>query len=214
MPLQQDDDRMHMLADEEDQGPFLSRTQHGLTKTEIIQGMANRFMYSRFYIILYLGLGLLSLSTIILSINETCPSPLFIVFEAIVNVAMILEVVVRLVALRRAYWKSIWNIVDTVLVILCAVTLVVLASGCSAGERSEAIFDTILLVIRNCFQFTRLFMMVRKNKNSINARSARIDFTDLPDHTREPSVEFSALDRDRGIESFLGEGSDLEHEHF
>ena len=75
---------------------------------------------------------------------------------------MIIEVGIRLLALRRSYWRSVWNIIDTVLVALCAITLIVLASGCSASERNEAIFDTILLVIRNVIQFFRLFMMVRK----------------------------------------------------
>ncbi|KAI7861805.1 hypothetical protein BDF14DRAFT_246808 [Spinellus fusiger] len=145
-----------------ERGQMFSRTQHSLTKTEMVQGMANRFMYSRFYSVLYFGLALLSLVTIVMSIRETCPSFLLIVFEGVINAAMIIEVGVRMVALRSAYWRSLWNGVDTVLVGLCAVTLVVLASGCSATERNEAIFDTALLVIRNCFQLTRLLMMVRK----------------------------------------------------
>ncbi|OAD08277.1 hypothetical protein MUCCIDRAFT_136524 [Mucor lusitanicus CBS 277.49] len=135
-----------------------SRTQHSLTKSEIVQGMANRFMYSKFYIGLYLALAILSFVTIVM----VDPSVLFIVFEAIINFAMIIEVTTRLLALGRRYWKSVWNIVDIVLVVLCAVTLIVLTTGCSVGERSEAIFDTILLVIRNGFQLVRLFMMLRK----------------------------------------------------
>ena len=43
-----------------------ARTQHGLTRSEMIQGMANRFMYSQFYIILYLCLAILSLVSIVL----------------------------------------------------------------------------------------------------------------------------------------------------
>ncbi|GAN01166.1 wsc domain-containing protein [Mucor ambiguus] len=216
MPLDDGDDRMQMLASEDDQltSNLLpsSRTQHSLTKSEIVQGMANRFMYSKFYIGLYLVLAILSFVTIVMSIKETCPSVLFIVFEAIINFAMIIEVTTRLLALGRRYWKSVWNIVDIILVVLCAVTLIVLTTGCSVGERSEAIFDTILLVIRNGFQLFRLFMMLRKNQYSLHARSTRIDFDDIPDVEREPSLEFTALDRDRGLdESFLDdEDSDME----
>ncbi|KAL9550273.1 hypothetical protein MBANPS3_004797 [Mucor bainieri] len=226
MPLDDDDDRMQMLASEDDHltSNLLpsSRTQHSLTKSEIVQGMANRFMYSKFYIGLYLALAILSFVTIVMSIKETCPSVLFIVFEAIINFAMIIEVTTRLLALGRRYWKSVWNIVDIVLVALCAVTLIVLTTGCSVGERSEAIFDTILLVIRNGFQLVRLFMMLRnesqplmylpRNQYSLHARSTRIDFDDIPDVEREPSLEFTALDRDRGLdESFLDdEDSDME----
>lgn len=174
----------------------------------MIQGMANRFMYSQFYIILYLCLAILSLVSMILSLRDTCPTLMFIVFESVINFAMIIEVGVRLLALRRAYWNSVWNIIDTILVTLCAITLIVIASGCSAGERSEAIFDTVLLVIRNCIQFFRLFMIVRKNKHSMTARSARVDFDDV----REPSVEFSALER--GLdESFLSSEESDEDNH-
>ncbi|CEP18379.1 hypothetical protein [Parasitella parasitica] len=204
MPLDEDDDRMQMLASEDDQATSTllpsSRTQHGLTKSEIVQGMANRFMYSKFYIGLYLGLAILSFVSIVM------------VSYSIINFAMIIEVATRLLALGRRYWKSVWNIVDVILVGLCAVTLIVLTTGCSVGERSEAIFDTVLLVIRNGFQLFRLFMMLRKNQYSLNARSTRVDFDDIPDVEREPSLEFTALDRDRGLdESFLDdEDSDME----
>ncbi|KAI8092365.1 uncharacterized protein B0P05DRAFT_526000 [Gilbertella persicaria] len=215
MPLDEDDDRMHMLASDEDHTSTLlpsSRTQHQLTKSEIVRGMANRFMYSKFYIGLYLVLAILSFITIVMSLEEKCPSIMFIVFEAIINVAMIVEVTTRLLALGRQYWRSIWNTIDIVLVVLCAVTLIVLTTGCSVGERSEAIFDTILLVIRNGFQLFRLFMMLRKNQYSLHARSTRIDFDDILDNRREPSLEFTALDRDRGLdESFLDDDdSDME----
>ncbi|KAI7907276.1 uncharacterized protein BX663DRAFT_495395 [Cokeromyces recurvatus] len=215
MPLDEDDDRLHMLASEDDHQTSLlpsSRTQHSLTKSEIIQGMANRFMYSKFYIGLYLALAILSFVSIIMSLKEKCPSLLFIIFEAIINAAMIIEVIIRLLALGRRYWRSVWNIIDVILVVLCAVTLIVLTTGCSIEERSEAIFDTVLLVIRNGFQLIRLFMMLRKNQYSLNARSTRIDFDDIPDVQREPSLEFTALDHDRGLdESFLDdEDSDID----
>ncbi|KAI9469909.1 MAG: hypothetical protein EXX96DRAFT_587932 [Benjaminiella poitrasii] len=216
MSLDEEDDRMHMLISEDDHHSSSllpsSRTQHRLTKSEIVQGMANRFMYSKSYIGLYLGLTILSFVSIVMSLKEKCPSLLFIIFEEVINAAMIIEVIIRLLALGRRYWKSVWNIIDIILVVLCAVTLVVLTTGCSIGERSEAIFDTVLLVIRNGFQLIRLFVMLRKNQYSMHARSTRIDFDDIPDVEREPSLEFTALDRDRGLdESFLDdEDSDVE----
>ncbi|KAL1934576.1 hypothetical protein VTP01DRAFT_6758 [Rhizomucor pusillus] len=189
------------------------RTQHSLTRSEMIRGMANRFMYSQFYIILYLSLAVLSLISILLSLQETCPSLLFIIFESIINFAMIIEVTIRGLALQREYWKSVWNIIDTILVGLCVVTLIVIASGCSAGERSEAILDTVLLVIRNCVQFFRLFMMVRKNQHSMNTRSARIDFSGISDNTRDPSMEFSWLDRHREFEESFLSDSEEDNQH-
>ncbi|SAM07894.1 hypothetical protein [Absidia glauca] len=222
--MNDDEERQHMLdyedgSETELNPPFSSRTQHGLTRSEMIQGMANRLMYSNFYIALYLCLGILiyTRDLVCLGLQErylpanihSSPSLTFIVFEAIINFAMIAEVTIRLLALRRTYWQSIWNIIDTILVVLCAVTLIVLATGCSASERKEAIFDTLLLVIRNCFQFFRLFMMAKKNQYSIQARTTRIDFSDLPEE-RNTSID---LTRDQRLDqSFLDDDSDFEQD--
>ncbi|KAI8878251.1 hypothetical protein K501DRAFT_258891 [Backusella circina FSU 941] len=124
--------------------------------------MANRFIYSRFYIGLYFLLATLSFITIMMSLRETCPSTLFLVFEVIINFAMIIEVSTRLLALGKGYWRSIWNILDTILVGLCVITLLVLTTGCSVLEHNEAIFDNVLLVIRNGFQCGRLVTMLRR----------------------------------------------------
>ncbi|KAI8997252.1 hypothetical protein BDB01DRAFT_770440 [Pilobolus umbonatus] len=217
MPIDEDDDRTHMLAgyeQSEDHSsvlPASSRTQHGLTQSEMIQGIANRFMYSNFYIVFYLCLAILSFITIIMSSHEKCPSILFIVFEAVINAAMIIEVSIRILALRRDYWNSVWNIIDTILVVLCAITLIVLTTGCSTGEREEAMIDTLLLVIRNVFQLVRLFIMLRKNQYSIHTRANRVDFDGITD-ARHTSVEFMDFDREREInESFLDDDSDIEH---
>ncbi|KAI8367710.1 hypothetical protein BD560DRAFT_399341, partial [Blakeslea trispora] len=70
MPFEEDNDRAHLFASEEDHSSSLlppsSRTQHQLTKSEMIKGMANRFMYSKFYIGLYLALAILSFVTIVM----------------------------------------------------------------------------------------------------------------------------------------------------
>ncbi|RUP50500.1 hypothetical protein BC936DRAFT_138879 [Jimgerdemannia flammicorona] len=42
------------------------RTQYGLTRSEIIQGVANRLMYSKFYIMLYSAMAVMSLVSIVL----------------------------------------------------------------------------------------------------------------------------------------------------
>lgn len=53
---------------------------------------------------------------------------------------------------------------------------------------------------------------LKRNQYSLHARSTRIDFDDIPNVAREPSLEFTALDRDRGLdESFLDDNdSDVE----
>lgn len=53
--------------------------------------------------------------------------------------------------------------VDLVLTIFCALTLLVLAfAKCGTGSKEEEIFDTLLLVARNVLQFGRLAAVMRQ----------------------------------------------------
>ena len=77
---------------------------YALTKKEITQGIANRFVHSRVYIILYLSMTALSVTTIALSITDGCPGLAFYVLEVVINTSMIVEVAVRFVAFGRVSW--------------------------------------------------------------------------------------------------------------
>lgn len=63
--------------------------------------MANRFVHSRTYIFLYLGMAALSVTTVVLSLTDDCPGLAFYILEIIINTAMILEVGIRFVALGK-----------------------------------------------------------------------------------------------------------------
>jgi len=78
------------------------RSHHSLTRREVFQNLANRILYSKFYMILYLVMAILSVWSIFLSFQQGCSSSsLFIVLESIINGTMIAEVAVRLTALGR-----------------------------------------------------------------------------------------------------------------
>lgn len=73
-----------------------------MTRREIFQNLANRILYSKFYMILYLVMAILSVWSIFLSFQQGCSSSsLFIVLESIINGTMIAEVAIRLTALGR-----------------------------------------------------------------------------------------------------------------
>jgi len=162
-----------------DGGPAL-RSQYALTRQEIAQNIANRFVHSRTYIFLYLGMAALSITTVVLSLltrSGECPMLAFYILEIIVNTTMIAEVGVRLVAFGRRFWSSPYNTLDLGLTVFCALTLLVLAfSGCgSETSREEELLDTLLLVARNVLQFGRLAAVMRKSGRSIFARPKPID---------------------------------------
>lgn len=157
-----------------------TRSIYALTRGEIARGLANRFVHSRTYIFLYLGMAALSVTTIILSLTDGCPGLPFYILEVIINTSMILEVGIRFVALGRVsqpfyrrchkliflcqqFWKSPFNVMDLILTAFCAITLLVLAfAKCGAGSKEEEIFDTLLLIARNVLQFGRLAAVMRQ----------------------------------------------------
>ncbi|KAI5897815.1 hypothetical protein EV122DRAFT_217039 [Schizophyllum commune] len=156
--------------------PEPTRSIYALTRSEITRGLANRFVHSRTYIFLYLGMAALSVTTVVLSLVDECPGFPFYILEIIVNSAMILEVAIRFVAFGRQFWKSPFNVVDLILTMFCALTLLVLAfSTCGSGSKEEEILDTLLLVARNVLQFSRLAAVMRQSGQSIFARPKPID---------------------------------------
>lgn len=78
-----------------------ARSHYVLSRNEIAKGIANRFVHSRTYIFLYLGLASLSVTTVVLSLLEGCPGLAFYILEIVVNSSMILEVGIRLLAFGR-----------------------------------------------------------------------------------------------------------------
>lgn len=78
-----------------------TRSIYALTREEIARGLANRFVHSRTYIFLYLGMAALSVTTVVLSLTDGCPGLAFYILEIIINASMIIEVGIRFVALGR-----------------------------------------------------------------------------------------------------------------
>jgi hypothetical protein len=155
-----------------------TRSQHALSRSEITQGIANRFVHSRAYMVLYLIMALLATATVALSAGSGCPGPAFYVLEVIVNGAMVCEVVVRMIAYGRAFWKSPFSIVDVGVTLFCTVTLLVLAfAGCGTVSKEEEMFDTLLLIARNVLQFVRLATVIRQSGHSIFSAPKPLDLS-------------------------------------
>ncbi|KAK9897367.1 hypothetical protein P389DRAFT_169133 [Cystobasidium minutum MCA 4210] len=185
-------------------GPI--RSQHYLSRKELLSGLANRFVFSSFYIWLYLSLALLSLTTVVLSLVSDCPTLTFYLLELVINMAMIIEVAIRFVAFGKKFWSSFYNIIDLILTGFCVITVIVIFfSGCSA--KGEEVFDTFLLVIRNVIQFSRLAIVLRRSGRSIFTRVPAIDLAAAQDAGY--SLDFDLDDEEAELEDRRAAGGDL-----
>jgi len=130
------------------------------------------------YIVLYLSMTALSVTTIALSITDGCPGLAFYILEIIINTSMIVEVAIRFVAFGRQFWKSPFNILDLIITLICAVTiLVIFFAKCGSTSKEEELLDTLLLVARNVLQFVRLASVMRQSGQSIFSRPKPIDLS-------------------------------------
>ncbi|KAI0778341.1 hypothetical protein BD413DRAFT_601122 [Trametes elegans] len=158
--------------------PAPTRSIYSMTRDEITKGIANRFVHSRTYIILYLVMAALSITTVVLSLVNDCPTLPFYILEFIVNSTMILEVVIRFIAFGRQFWKSPFNVMDLVLTVFCVITLLfIFFAGCGNTSKEEELLDTLLLVARNFLQFGRLAAVMRQSGQSIFTRPKPIDLS-------------------------------------
>ncbi|CAN6634967.1 hypothetical protein TRVA0_015S00298 [Trichomonascus vanleenenianus] len=160
-----------------------NKSQFSPSKWDLIRVTANRFTYSKEYIVAYVLLTILSIITVSLSLATPtgCPHITFYIFEIIILIALLLEVGIRMVALRRFFWKSWWNVADAFLMIICVITLALVFAGCSKNVRIGRRAFTSLLIIRNGVQIVRMVNLIWRNSNNINNRQIDIDLDQVQD---------------------------------
>ncbi|KAH6585016.1 hypothetical protein BASA60_000711 [Batrachochytrium salamandrivorans] len=126
----------------------------GFNQKELIHSLASRLLHSTSYQVFYVIMAVLSL----------------------VCLAIVSLVGVRFLAYRKRYWHSVWNILDIVMVLFCVVAFVFVVGGaCDSTKRKEAVAEEILLIFRNGIQFSRLVLMMQKNRTSLASRTRNID---------------------------------------
>lgn len=182
-----------------------------LSREEVLKGLANRFVHSTTYLYLYATMAGMSFLTVVISLLWTCPGPSFYMLELLVNVVLVAEVSVRLVAFGKHFWKSTFNIIDLGLVLLCVFTLIILfvGHGCSPlAERpgmGEELLDSILLIVRNVVQCMRLLSVIRRSQLNVTSRITSIDLNDAQGFNLDLDLEEESSRAQQRMQDGLGD---------
>ncbi|WWD22876.1 hypothetical protein CI109_107371 [Kwoniella shandongensis] len=189
-----------------------SRSPYHLPASEQLRGVANRIIFSRYYILFYFAMMSLSFATLVISLISThqrhCPPVAWHILEVIINALMVLEVTTRWVAYGKKYPLTLLNIVDLALVAFCSITLIlVFRNPCGSGTRSEEVLDTILIVIRNAVQFLRLGSILRRSGHSLFNPPKPIDLSQARTASLALDLDLDLDDEEAVAERHLSGGS-------
>jgi len=152
--------------------------------------VVNRFLFSKAYSFFYIVMIVLNLVLIIwiLSNRSVLKEPsktqrLFVAIECWLNLSLLAEVALKIVAQKKKYFRSNSNLFDFS-VVLMAWTALIFFFLPNAG--AETMTSNILLVIRYFVQFLRLIIMIKNQQYVIRSARSRVDFTNLQSDTTFP----------------------------
>jgi hypothetical protein len=137
--------------------------QSNIDEREYWNSIANRVMHGLGFKVFYAAVAGMSLVCLLISLFTTCPPSWFYLLESLIIISMVMETTLRIVAVGQSYWKSLYNIADFGVLILCFVAfLLLLKSDCGNTKSAEAVAEGVLLIGRNVIQFIRLGTMIKR----------------------------------------------------
>jgi len=179
---------------------------------EFILTIARRFVYSQANAFAWFGLIIGNAFSLVwtvvchLSDNGGHDEDWFIFLEIFLNIAMILEITMRILALGINFWLEWQNLADVLVMALCAIATsyyLILHDTVSGKEAEEAIIaDELLIILRSLLHIVRLalFMKNRKAVQFCEDSGRDADF-----------IQFTAISCDEPIEAFGIENDNEDH---
>ena len=143
-----------------------------------IEDLARRAYFSRRCTVFYAVVTLLNVAVLVWVCADHKGHPsdsVFLTLEVLVTVALVLEVLFRLIVLRKQFWHSCCNVFDVVVAVLCCVSVVLYLQGPSDAEEAEDIVSESSLLLRNGLQVLRMLLWCRTAGMS-TSRHAPVSF--------------------------------------
>ncbi|CAH0477229.1 unnamed protein product [Peronospora belbahrii] len=158
---------------------------------EHLMTVASRLYFSNVYRIVYFFMIASSLVCVTWTgINgwKIPSSVVFITLEIIVSSLLVFEVLLRMMAFKRRFWRKWCNIFDVVALVMSLVSVAIYFNEEGVlGELEEVAADSVL-ALRNAVQYVRLAIFLKNRSDRPTTIGKEIDFEALaanPDDERE-----------------------------
>jgi len=150
-----------------------------MTLMEKFNFIATRMLYSKSFQYYYFFVIILSIISLVLSYFLECTNELYFFLESLIIFALLAEITIRLLAQRKYYFRSIWNILDLIILANCIWLYYITKTKCPLNN-NDSIIDSGILVVRYLIQFIRLGILLRKNKTSgTNNKRISVNFSHI-----------------------------------
>jgi len=138
-----------------------------MTVDEQMKVFAVRILSSTGYYVLCFAMIAVSTFLIVwLAAGDTESHWWFVLLEVIVTVTIVLEVALQICADGKAYWESVWNIFDFIVMLLCIASFMVYLFEQNQGQKGDDTAALTVLTIRYVAQGLRVIALVRRAKQS------------------------------------------------
>jgi len=154
-----------------------SSSAYQMTLLEKYNYIATRILYSKYFQYYYFFIIILSIISIIISYLLKCTNNSIFIFEVLIIIALIFEVTIRLLAQRKYFFYSFWNIFDVFIIGVCIWLYYITKAQCPFND---TIIDNSILGVRYFIQFIRLGILLKKNKTSgTNDKRKSVNFNHI-----------------------------------
>ncbi|KAF0736154.1 hypothetical protein AaE_009014, partial [Aphanomyces astaci] len=163
--------------------------------------VASRLYFSAFYRTVYLIMIASSVACVAWTVANhwrTPTSEVFISLEILLCCMLVVEVVIRMLALKRKFWKRWTNLFDVAASVLSIVSVALYFHQEGVMEELEEVAADFMMMFRNANQYMRLAVFLKNRKMLSSQKSADsngIDFDDL-DEEEQTSMLLEAREEE------------------
>ncbi|ETW06918.1 hypothetical protein, variant [Aphanomyces invadans] len=183
-------------------GPSVHHPRQHMPCSEYAMVVASRLYFSAFYRTVYLIMIASSVACVAWTVANhwrTPTSDVFISLEILLCCMLVVEVVIRMLALKRKFWTRWTNLFDVTATVLSIVSIALYFQQQGVVEELEEIAADFMMMLRNANQYMRLAVFLKNRKMLTSQKSADsngIDFDDLDEEEQATMLMQPAQDDD------------------